>query len=79
MKVFSILLDLQRRDTKNASSSFAEIYVRKIKKNGYRALNRPHRQAGFAVLKSPDIPSVLIELGFLSNLKDAQYLSNKRY
>ena len=76
-EVFSILLDLQRRDTKNASASFAEIYVSKIRKNGYRALSRPHRQAGFAVLKSPDIPSVLIELGFLSNPKDAKYLSNK--
>ncbi len=76
-EVFSILLDLQRRDTKNASSSFAEIYIQKIRKNGYRALKRPHRHAGFAVLKSPDIPSVLIELGFLSNPKDARYLSNK--
>ena len=77
-EVFSILLDLQRRDTKNASSSFAEIYVDKIRKNGYRALRRPHRHAGFAVLKSPDIPSVLIELGFLSNPKDAKYLSDKK-
>ena len=77
-EVFSILLDLQRRDTKNASSSFAEIYVDKIRKNGYRALKRPHRHAGFAVLKSPDIPSVLIELGFLSNPKDAKYLSDKK-
>jgi len=76
-EVFSILLDLQRRDTKNASASFAEIYVDTIKKNSYRALKRPHRHAGFAVLKSPDIPSVLIELGFLSNPKDAKYLSNK--
>ncbi len=71
-------MDLQRRDTKNASASFAEIYVNKVKNNGYRALRRPHRQAGFAVLKSPDIPSVLVELGFLSNPKDAKYLSNKK-
>ena len=77
-EVFSILLDLQRRDTKNASASFAEIYVNKIRENGYRALRRPHRHAGFAVLKSPDIPSVLVELGFLSNPKDAKYLSNKK-
>ena len=76
-EVFSILLDLQRRDTKNASSLFAETYVNKIREYGYRALKRPHRHAGFAVLKSPDIPSVLIELGFLSNPKDARYLSNK--
>ena len=77
-EVFSILLDLQRRDTKNASASFAEMYVKKVKDKGYRALKRPHRHAGFAVLKSPDIPSVLVELGFLSNPKDAKYLSNKK-
>ena len=76
-EVFSILLDLQRRDTKNASASFAEMYVKKVKDKGYRALKRPHRHAGFAVLKSPDIPSVLVELGFLSNPKDAKYLSDK--
>ena len=61
----------------NASSSFAEMYVKKIRDKGYRALKRPHRHAGFAVLKSPDIPSVLVELGFLSNPKDAKYLSDK--
>ena len=76
-EVASILLDLTRRDTKNSSSFFAETYIKRVRKNGHRILRRPHRHAGFAVLKSPDIPSVLIELGFLSNPKDAKYLSKK--
>ena len=68
----------QEGTTYSVRASFAEIYVTKIRNNGYRALRRPHRHAGFAVLKSPDIPSVLVELGFLSNPKDAKYLSNKK-
>ena len=77
-EVASILLDLTRRDTKNSSSLFAENYIEKARKNGHRLLRRPHRHAGFAVLKSPDIPSVLIELGFLSNSKDVQLLKNSK-
>ena len=77
-EVASILLDLTRRDTKNTSSLFAENYVLLARKNGHRLLKRPHRHAGFAVLKSPDIPSVLIELGFLSNNKDVKLLINQK-
>ena len=77
-EVASILLDLTRRDTKNSSSFFAETYIKRARKSGHRLLRRPHRHAGFAVLKSPDIPSVLIELGFLSNSKDVKLLTNKK-
>ena len=77
-EVASILLDLNRRDTKNSSSLFAESYVEVSRRNGHRLLRRPHRHAGFAVLKSTDIPSVLIELGFLSNINDVKLLSKKR-
>ena len=77
-EVASILLDLTRRDTKNSASFFAETYITRVRKNGHRVLRRPHRHAGFAVLKSPDIPAVLIELGFLSNTKDVRLLSNKK-
>ena len=77
-EVASILLDLNRRDTKNSSSLFAESYVSITRKNGHRLLKRPHRHAGFAVLKSTDIPSVLIELGFLSNVNDVKLLTKKK-
>ncbi|MEC7208479.1 MAG: N-acetylmuramoyl-L-alanine amidase, partial [Pseudomonadota bacterium] len=72
-------LDLNRRETKNASSLFAESYVNITKKNGHRLLRRPHRHAGFAVLKSPDVPSVLVEMGFLSNVEDEKNLNSERY
>ena len=74
-EVASILLDLTRRDTKNSSSSFAENYIEKARKNGHRLLRRPHRHAGFAVLKSTEIPSVLIELGFLSHPQEELFLA----
>ena len=77
-EVASILLDLNRRETKNSSSLFAENYVNIVRKNGHRLLRRPHRHAGFAVLKSTDIPSVLIELGFLSNINDVKLLTKKK-
>ena len=77
-EVASILLDLNRRETKNASSLFAESYVNIVRKNGHRLLRSPHRHAGFAVLKSTDIPSVLIELGFLSNANDVKLLTKKK-
>ena len=77
-EVASILLDLNRRETKNSSSFFAESYVNIARKNGHRLLRRPHRHAGFAVLKSTDIPSVLIELGFLSNVNDVKLLTKDK-
>jgi len=42
-------------------------------------LRKTHRFAGFAVLKAPDVPSVLIELGFLSNRSDEKALKDKKY
>ena len=48
-------------------------------KNDMNLLQRTHRFAGFAVLKSLDIPSVLIEMGYLSNKEDSKLLANKNY
>ena len=42
-----------------------------------RTITRPHRWAGFAVLKAPDVPSLLIELGFLSNREDERLLGTR--
>ena len=42
-------------------------------------INNPHRFAGFKVLKAPDVPSVLLELGYLSNPKDEAQLKNAEW
>jgi len=73
-----ILLDMAQRDTKNESSKFAETLVKDISGSS-RVLRNPHRFAGFAVLKAPDVPSVLIELGFLSNKYDERDLRSKKH
>ena len=77
--VSDILIDLSRRETKNSSIAFAELFIEKLKKNKVNLLRRPHRQAGFAVLKAPDIPSVLIEMGFISNNNDLKKLTSKKF
>ena len=71
--VTDILIDLVQRDTKNQSAQFASLLVRELGEETM-LLPRTHRFAGFAVLKAPDIPSVLIELGFLSNPADERLL-----
>ena len=77
--VANILIDLVKRDTMNQSKFFAESLVKTFQSSGIRTLENPHRYAGFAVLKAPEIPSVLIEAGFLSNRKDARLLDQKEY
>ncbi|MCP1335683.1 N-acetylmuramoyl-L-alanine amidase [Futiania mangrovi] len=72
-EVASILIDLARRETKNASVDFARHLVPALEPVT-PLLSKPHREAGFRVLKAPDVPSVLIELGFLSNHQDAEQL-----
>lgn len=74
--VSSILLSLAQRETNNSSAKAANSIVDEWKTRGLTLLRKPHRQAGFAVLKAPDIPSVLVELGFLSNTEEASMLSN---
>jgi N-acetylmuramoyl-L-alanine amidase len=72
-EVANILIDLARRETQNQSRIFANLLVDEL---GRRTtlLGRPHRHAGFAVLKAPDVPSVLVEMGFLSNSRDERRL-----
>jgi N-acetylmuramoyl-L-alanine amidase len=76
--VTDILIDLVLRETKNHSIFFAQTIVKNLK-GTTRTSKKPLRFAGFAVLKAPDIPSVLIELGFLSNGRDAKLLSSLRW
>ena len=75
--VTSILIDLAQRETKNRSAAFAELLVHDMGQVTLM-LRNSHRFAGFAVLKAPDIPSVLIELGYLSNAQDEALLISPR-
>ncbi|MFP6746173.1 MAG: N-acetylmuramoyl-L-alanine amidase [Alphaproteobacteria bacterium] len=76
-EVASILIDLTQRETMNYSAQFATVLVPQLRKLIYMR-RKPHRFAGFAVLKAPDVPSVLIELGYLSNRRDERMLTNAR-
>ncbi len=78
-QVADILIDLAMRDTMNQSKFFANTLVDHLKKGGVRTLPNPHRYAGFAVLKAPDIPSVLAEIGFMSNKTEVANLSSPAY
>ena len=76
-EVASFLIDLAQRQTMNDSAIFARILTREIGK--VRTLLRnTHRFAGFAVLKAPDVPSVLVELGYLSHRSEERILNRPR-
>lgn len=77
-EVANILIDLAQRETKNLSVKFANLVVEKAR-GKTKLLDRTHRFAGFRVLKAPDVPSVLIELGFLTNRSDEKQLLNSKW
>jgi N-acetylmuramoyl-L-alanine amidase len=72
--VASILIDLAQRETMNRSASFAQVLVGELGREIRLQAVKPHRFAGFAVLKAPDVPAVLLELGYLSNREDESLL-----
>jgi N-acetylmuramoyl-L-alanine amidase len=71
--VASILIDLAQRETKTFSVQFARTLVSDLKPTTPLHL-RPVKSAGFIVLKAPDVPSVLIELGYMSTRADLKNL-----
>ena len=77
--VMNILIDLAQRETMNHSASFAHILVEELAREIQLVPLKPHRFAGFAVLKAPDVPSVLVELGYISNKADEQLLTRPHY
>lgn len=77
-QVADILIDLTRRETMQFSVRFARSLVEAIKKKSLM-INNPHRSAGFRVLKAPDVPSVLVELGYLSNPEDEKDVANPEW
>jgi len=78
-QVAFILGDFLMNETMNQSKFLANTVVRTLKTQGIRTLQNPHRYAGFAVLKAPDIPSVLIETGFMSNSSEARLLTQREH
>ncbi|HUK59879.1 MAG TPA: N-acetylmuramoyl-L-alanine amidase [Stellaceae bacterium] len=76
--VSDILFDLARRETNNESIKLARDLVSELGQR-VRLLNHTHRSAGFAVLKAPDIPSALVEIGCLSNREEEALLQNPAY
>lgn len=71
--VKDILLDLTRRETRNFGVVFARNLVKEMKVD-VEMFKVPHQQAGFKVLEAPDVPSAMIELGFMSNNEDEKLL-----
>ena len=73
----SLLIDLSLHESVNESNRFAELITGEFQADGIRLQDQlPHRSAGFAVLKAADMPSVLIEMGYLSDPDDAALLAD---
>lgn len=72
-EVADILIDLTRQETRAFSVALAGGIVSSFE-GQIRLINNPHRYAGFRVLQAHDVPSILLELGFLSNADDEKLL-----
>lgn len=77
-EVSDILINLAQRETMNRSSEFASFMVQEMRKS-VKLRDNTHRFAGFAVLKAPDVPSVLLEMGYISNRTEERLLKQKDY
>ena len=75
-EIAGILGDLTLRETRTYSHLFARTLVGQMSGAGSKANKNPHRSARFRVLRAPDVPSVLLELGYLSSKADAEMLKN---
>jgi N-acetylmuramoyl-L-alanine amidase len=76
--IAGILIDLAQRETRNFSLEFAKDVVAALR-NTARLHKHPLKSAGFKVLKAPDVPSVLIELGYVSSRKDLKELTSQSW
>ena len=69
-----ILLDMTQRATQNRSAQFARVLLTHLEASEHPLLRRSHRDAGLAVLLAPDVPAVLLEMGFITNPEDEAVL-----
>lgn len=74
-EVSSILIDLAQRETMNSSAEYAEILVPAMRQE-VKMHKKAHRFANLLVLKSPDVPSILLETGYQTNKSDARMLNS---
>ncbi|WP_024509792.1 N-acetylmuramoyl-L-alanine amidase [Bradyrhizobium sp. ARR65] len=77
-EVADILIDLAQRETRTFSNRFARLLMGEMK-NATRMHKHPLKSAGFRVLKAPDVPSVLVELGYVSNKGDLDHLVSESW
>lgn len=77
-EINDILISLSQTDSRNKSSKFAGYMVNEMRKS-VEIVDNTHRFAGFAVLKAPDIPSALLEMGYLSNRQEEKLLKQSSY
>jgi N-acetylmuramoyl-L-alanine amidase len=76
--VADILIDLAQRETRTFSNRFARLLMNEMKHTA-RMHKHPLKSAGFRVLKAPDVPSVLVELGYVSNKGDLEHLVSESW
>jgi N-acetylmuramoyl-L-alanine amidase len=77
-EVADILIDLAQRETRTFSNRFARVLMSEMKST-VRMHKHPLKSAGFRVLKAPDVPSVLVELGYVSNKGDLEHLVSENW
>ncbi len=77
-EVADILIDLAQRETKTFSAQFARTLVGELK-TAARLHKHPLKSAGFKVLKAPDVPSVLVELGYVSSPHDLKLMTSEAW
>jgi N-acetylmuramoyl-L-alanine amidase len=76
--VADILIDLTQRETRTFSNRFARLLMGEMKST-VRMHKNPLKSAGFRVLKAPDVPSVLVEIGYVSNKGDREHLVSENW
>lgn len=76
--IAAILVDLARTETRVFSTGLAQQVIRSFE-GQVKLINNPLRHAGFRVLQAPDVPSVLVEMGYLSNREDEKLLNDEEW
>jgi N-acetylmuramoyl-L-alanine amidase len=76
-EVADILIDLASRDARIKANDLANYFITQCGRQAIKRLKNPNRHAGFRVLKAPDVPSILVEVGFLSNPHDEKLLATR--